>query len=216
MKNRPVLYHSPLTQSAAMKPLAPPCSILVLAGGRGRRMGGRDKGLIEWRGMPLIAHLHEHTRALTDDLIISCNRNQDHYRAYADQLVSDAEAGFQGPLAGMLAGLAHARHAQVLILPCDAPHVDATLINDLLAAARRTPQQPLMIRQGEQWQPLFCVLPKSLHPALTTCWSNGERSPKHALLQLNARAYECAAEDPRLSNLNTPELLKAASTHKMD
>ena len=47
----------------------PPCSILLLAGGRGQRMGGRDKGLIEWQGEPLIAHLQRKTRPLTDDLI---------------------------------------------------------------------------------------------------------------------------------------------------
>ena len=63
-----------------------PCSILLLAGGRGQRMGGQDKGLLHWQGEPLIAHLQRLTRPLTDDLIISCNRNHEHYAAYADQL----------------------------------------------------------------------------------------------------------------------------------
>lgn len=53
----------------------PACSILLLAGGQGQRMGGRDKGLILWNGEPLIQHLHRLTRPLTDDLLISCNRN---------------------------------------------------------------------------------------------------------------------------------------------
>ncbi|WP_154218484.1 NTP transferase domain-containing protein, partial [Pseudomonas syringae] len=60
----------------------PPCSILLLAGGRGQRMGGRDKGLIEWQGKALIEHLHALTRPLTDDLIISCNRNIERYAQY--------------------------------------------------------------------------------------------------------------------------------------
>ena len=192
------------------------CSILLLAGGRGQRMGGQDKGLLEWHGQPLIAHLHKQARALTDDLIISCNRNHDRYATYADHLVGDVEAGFQGPLAGILAGLNQARHAHMLVLPCDAPSVDATLLHTLISIAQETPERPLMIRQDEQWQPLFCVLPKSLYPALLAQWNNGERSPRHALLQLNALAYLCAADDPRLSNLNTPALLKAAAPPKMD
>jgi len=47
------------------------CSILLLAGGRGQRMGGQDKGLLEWRGRPLIAWLHEVARPLTDELLLS-------------------------------------------------------------------------------------------------------------------------------------------------
>src|SRR5690606_25755799 len=65
------------------------CSILLLAGGRGRRMGGKDKGWVQWQGMALIEHLHRTVRPLTDDLIISCNRNQDRYADLADQLVHD-------------------------------------------------------------------------------------------------------------------------------
>eukprot|EP01034_Spumella_vulgaris_P009301 gene9301-11812_t len=75
-----------------------PCSILLLAGGRGQRMGGLDKGLLDWHGQPLIAHLHQLVRPLTDDLIISCNRNQAQYAPYGDQLVSDDSPDFPGPL----------------------------------------------------------------------------------------------------------------------
>lgn len=85
-----------------MPAATPPCSILLLAGGRGQRMGGQDKGLLPWQGKPLIAHIQAVVRPLTDDLIISCNRNQDHYRPFADQLVSDAQADF--PAAGRRAG----------------------------------------------------------------------------------------------------------------
>ena len=80
-------------------------------------MGGRDKGLIEWQGLPLIAHLHRLVRPLTDDLIVSCNRNQERYAAYADRLVSDDSRDFPGPLAGIRAGLAVARHPWLLVLP---------------------------------------------------------------------------------------------------
>src|SRR5690606_29787389 len=86
-----VISQAPNQSLAMTKPALPPCSILLLAGGRGRRMGGQDKGLLEWRDRPLIAHLHELVRPLTNDLIVSCNRNAERYAIYADRLVHDAE-----------------------------------------------------------------------------------------------------------------------------
>ncbi|UVE16431.1 molybdenum cofactor guanylyltransferase MobA [Pseudomonas sp. LS44] len=192
-------------------PTLPACSILLLAGGRGQRMGGADKGLLEWRGQPLIAHLHAVARPLTDDLIISCNRNADRYRAYADRLVQDDDESFPGPLAGIRAGLAAARHDHVLVLPCDGPLIDRELLDQLRSRAAQRPDLPVMVRQAGQWQPLFCILPKALGASLELAWQRGERSPREALLALGATAVECAADDPRLANLNTLERLHGAS-----
>lgn len=189
------------------RPHLPPCSILLLAGGRGQRMGGQDKGLIAWRGQPLIAHLHEVVRPLSDDLIISCNRNAEHYAAYADRLVSDAESDFPGPLAGILAGLAAARHDWLLVLPCDAPLIDHALLQALREATDYDTARPVMVKQDEQWQPMLCLLPISALGRLQEEWQKGERSPLRALLRLDARPCCCAPDDPRLANLNTPQLL---------
>lgn len=198
----------------ASNPLAP-CSILLLAGGRGQRMGGQDKGLLEWRGQPLIAHLHAVVRPLTDDLIISCNRNADRYASYADRLVQDDQADFPGPLAGIRAGLNAARHPWLLVLPCDAPLLDADLLQAMRSKAAEQPEKALLVRRGKQWEPLFCLLPLSLGAVIEQAWQAGERSPRHLLLRLDAQAYDCPAADPRLANLNTPELL-AASTARAD
>ncbi|CAD5108149.1 molybdenum cofactor guanylyltransferase MobA [Zestomonas carbonaria] len=189
----------------------PACSVLLLAGGRGQRVGGADKGLLEWRGQPLIAHLHALVRPLTDDLIISCNRNAERYAAYADRLVQDDSPDFPGPLTGIRAGLATARHDHLLVLPCDAPLIDAALLEQLRRRSAERPDQAVMVHQGEYWQPLICLLPKSLGAALEQAWQRGERSPQRALLSLGVTALECAVDDPRLANLNTPELLAGAS-----
>ena len=184
-----------------------PCSILLLAGGRGQRMGGQDKGLLDWHGAPLIAHLQRLVRPLTDDLIISCNRNHERYASYADQQVSDDSPDFPGPLAGIRAGLAAARHGHLLILPCDVPQIDVRLLNDLRATAQRNPLLPVMVRHGEFWEPLVCIIPTALRDAVDTAWDAGERSPRKIFLQLGGVGLECPADDPRLANLNTPELL---------
>ena len=211
-----MLYHRPLftcrsgtAMSTDSSPL--PCSILLLSGGRGQRMGGQDKGLLEWHGRPLIEHLQRLVRPLTDDLIISCNRNHDRYAPYADQLVSDDSPDFPGPLAGIRAGLAAARHAHLLILPCDVPQIDARLLAELRETAQRDPSLPVMVRHGEFWEPLICIIPTHLQAEVEQAWHAGERSPRKIFLQLGAVALECAANDSRLDNLNTPELLHPRS-----
>ncbi len=208
-----MLYHSPpfycrcgTAMPIDSSPL--PCSVLLLSGGRGQRMGGQDKGLLDWHGQPLIAHLQSLVRPLTDDLIISCNRNPQHYAAYADQLVNDDSPDFPGPLAGIRAGLAAARHAHLLILPCDVPHIDARLLADLRQTARHNPLLPVMVRHGEFWEPLICIIPTHLQTEVEEAWRAGERSPRKIFLQLGGVGLECPADDPRLANLNTPELLQ--------
>jgi len=188
----------------------PPCSVLLLAGGRGQRMGGRDKGLIDWQGKPLIAHLQALVRPLGDDLIISCNRNQGLYAAYADRLVADESDDFPGPLAGIRAGLAVARHSHLLVLPCDVPGLDLALLRALLERAGQYPQNPVLVRHGQHWEPLICVLPVARADAFELAWQAGERSPRKIMLALAAQALECAADDPRLANLNTPDALAGA------
>ena len=156
----------------------------------------------------MIAWLHALVRPLTEDLILSCNRNQDLYTPYADHLVSDAEADFPGPLAGIRAGLRQARHSQVLILPCDAPLLDLAILQALLAAAG---ERPVVVRQAQQWQPLFSLWPRALLNELERAWGEGQRSPLSFLRSTNARTLDFAADDPRLSNLNTPALLEQAA-----
>lgn len=185
----------------------PPCSILLLAGGQGQRMGGRDKGLIEWRGEPLIHHLHRLTRPLTDDLIISCNRNRERYALLADQLVQDDEQDFPGPYAGIRAGLAVARHDYLLVMPCDTPLLDLALLQGLRQTAAQHPGQPVMIRQGEQWEPLLCCIPTVHAPVFEQHWQQGQRSPRRTMAELAAVALPCESGDRRLANLNTPDLL---------
>ena len=190
-------------------PIALPCcSILLLAGGQGQRMGGRDKGLIPWRGEPLIAPLQRTARPLTDDLIISCNRNHAQYAPLADQLVEDDESGFPGPYAGIRAGLAAARHAYLLVMPCDMPLLDCELLQALLSMAATHIDKPVMVRRGEQWEPLLCCIPISCAPLFEAQWQAGQRSPRRTMALLGALPLQCQDDDPRLANLNTPDLLK--------
>ncbi|HEB81995.1 MAG TPA: molybdenum cofactor guanylyltransferase [Gammaproteobacteria bacterium] len=108
-------------------------SAIILAGGEGRRAGGRDKGLIDYQGKPLIEHVIEHIRPQCDDIIISANRNLDSYGRYTDKVISDEADSYRGPLAGIAACLPHCAHALALVVACDMPQLPAPLADRLLA-----------------------------------------------------------------------------------
>ena len=186
-------------------PLFSNCSIVILAGGRGQRMGGQDKGWVSWQGQALIEHMQQVVRPLTDDLIISCNRNHQRYQPLADQLVSDPDQDFTGPLVGIISALKIARHPYVIVLPCDAPRIDQALLTQLYQVAG---EHPAMLQHQGQWQPLFSIIPKAQLNTLQELWSAGERSPKHALLKLNPVAIHCADNEQRLANFNDPSVLQ--------
>ncbi len=186
-------------------PLFPNCSIVLLAGGRGQRMGGEDKGWVSWQGQALIEHMQNVVRPLTDDLIISCNRNHQRYQALADQLVSDPDQDFTGPLVGIISALKVARHPYVIVLPCDAPRIDQALLTQLYQAAG---ERPVMLKHQGHWQPLFSIIPRAQLNTLQNLWNAGERSPKHALLKLNPIAIHCSDNEQRLANFNDPSVLQ--------
>jgi molybdopterin-guanine dinucleotide biosynthesis protein A len=181
-----------------------PLSVLLLAGGRGQRMAGQDKGLVNWQGKAMVSWVHDVVRSITDDLIISCNRNTQLYSVFADRLLNDDENTFEGPLAGIRVGLRNAKHPHLLVLPCDVPQVDAELVHEIISLAG---DKPVMVRQGEMLEPLFCLIPTCLYTHLEEAWQAGERSPQHWLLKHAPVFVCCPPNDPRLANFNTPESL---------
>jgi molybdopterin-guanine dinucleotide biosynthesis protein A len=121
-----------------MQPTREQITGLLLAGGRGTRMGGLDKGLQPLHGEPLAAHVLKRLAPQTGALLISANRHPDTYAAlgapFHAAIVADTLAGFPGPLAGLLAGLRAARTAYLLSVPCDSPWLPAELAARLAQA----------------------------------------------------------------------------------
>jgi molybdenum cofactor guanylyltransferase len=149
---------------------------LVLAGGRGTRMGGVDKGLVEVEGRTLVERVIERLRPQVGPMLISANRNLDRYRAFGYPVLLDAEEGlepFPGPLAGMLAGLRAATTPWIATAPCDAPFLPADLVTHLveaLAGARAA-----VAYVGDTIQPVFCLLHVDLADDLAGALAHGER-----------------------------------------
>ena len=106
-------------------------SCIILAGGEGKRAGGSDKGLLPYKGRPLIEHVIDTIKFQVDDIIISANRNIDLYERYTNKVINDFSDNYRGPLAGMAACLPHCKHELVLVVACDMPALPADLVDRL-------------------------------------------------------------------------------------
>ncbi len=180
---------------------------LILAGGAGRRMHGRDKGLLCWRGQPLVAWVARGLPPQVTELLISANRNQATYATYADRVIGDAEPDYPGPLAGLLAGLAAAHRPWLLCVPCDLPRLSPEVYRHLLQQGQIT-QRPVLAQIGTQIQPTVSLLPVTVQPDLQAQWHRGERSLKRALACLAPVYADCSAWPLALRNYNTPDDLE--------
>lgn len=116
---------------------------VILAGGRGTRMGGVEKGLLDWRGRPLIAHLIDALAPQVDHILINANRAHERYAAFGLSIIRDAP-DFEGmdPLAGMHTALSHAATELVACVPCDMPELPDDLVARLLQATQAEPTRP--------------------------------------------------------------------------
>lgn len=129
---------------------------LILAGGEGRRMGGADKGLVDYRGRPLIAHVIDALRGQVGRMLISANRNAGAYAAFGWPLAGDSRTGFQGPLAGIEAGLARVETPWVLIVPCDLPGLPSDLLERLSAGLVESAAAAVACSEGRRHAVLLC------------------------------------------------------------
>ncbi len=191
---------------------------LVLAGGRGSRMGGADKGLLPLAGRPLAWHALERLRPQVGPLEISANRHLDAYQALGVPVWPDALA-FEGPLAGLLAGLTACKTDWLLAVPCDAPFFPADLALRLTAGLEAAPTpagqgcRSSHVAQALQPQPLFCLLHRSLRDELARFVEAGGRRAQDWARQAQAVRVDFDRPDVdarAFLNLNRPADLAAA------
>jgi molybdopterin-guanine dinucleotide biosynthesis protein A len=180
---------------------------LVLAGGRGTRMGGLDKGLQLLHGVPLALHVLQRLRPQVAGMLISANRNLAHYRALGAPVVTDAQADSLGPLAGLLAGLRAAATPYVLCCPCDVPAVPLELGAVLLAACAST-AAPIAYAITElagappQRHPACALVACSLADDLAAFLSHGGRQVGAWYARHNA-VEACFADERAFYNVNS-------------
>ena len=150
---------------------------IVLAGGRGRRVDGRDKGLLRRRGRPLVSGPAGLLARHCQRVLISANRHQARYARFEDRVLADTMPDFAGPLAGISAGMRAVRARRVVILPCDAAGIPADLPARLLRAlALHGHADAAVARDARRRQPMVMALRGGLGGALDRYLAGGGRS----------------------------------------
>lgn len=154
-------------------------SALILAGGRGSRLGGQDKGLIDLMGQPMIAHVLSVLRTQVHMVLVSANRHIEEYQALGTPVVKDRLSDYQGPLAGIEAGLTVCPTPYLAIFPCDAPCLDRALLPMLYEEMERTNTDIVyaLSRQGERLypEPTFALIRADMLSSLRRFLDAGNR-----------------------------------------
>ncbi len=146
----------------------------ILAGGAGRRVGGADKGLLEWRGKALVGHAIARIAPQVERIIISANRSRERYAAFGFPVVHDRIAGHPGPLAGIAAALAVTTHDWLLCVPVDQPLLPMDLAARLLHSARSHDSAGAVAHDGERRQVLCAVLARTLAASAAARLADGD------------------------------------------
>lgn len=184
----------------------PPLTGMILAGGKARRMGGQDKGLIPYQGRPLIAHVLERLEPQVQAILINANRSHDQYAQFGHSVIADAEDGFLGPLAGILAGLRAAQTELLLCVPCDSPEIGPDLAAKLASPFEQAGTRIAVASCAGRLQPVFAVLHRDLSEALDDFLRHGGRKIDEFY---GAQGFEeVSFENPNeFRNINTHEEL---------
>lgn len=182
---------------------------VILAGGQGSRMGGVDKGWVEFEGAPLIKHVLSRLAPQTDEVLVVANRNQERYRQLGVDVVSDYISGFQGPLAGIHAALEHVNTPLALVVPTDAPLLPLHLLAHLVSTARigENLDHPVLAHDGEREQPLFGIYPKSLTTTLRDFLAKDQRRLMQWCREQHTEWVDFSQWKEAFTNMNSPAQL---------
>ena len=188
---------------------------VVLAGGRGSRMGGVDKGLQNHLGMPLALHALMRLQLQVGHAKINANRNLAAYESMGVPVWPDALPDHPGPLAGFLTALEHCETPYLVTVPCDTPNFPIDLVDrlaDALVAAEADIAIAATTEDGQQQlQPVFCLMRASLMESLVQFIHDGQRKIDRWTGQ-----HRCTVvpfeEAAAFFNANTPDELQRLQT----
>lgn len=197
---------------------------LILAGGRGSRMGGIDKGLQTFNGVPLALHTLLRLTPQVGAIMISANRNLEAYEAFGAPVWPDSTAlgDYAGPLAGFITGLERCKTPWLLTVPCDTPLFPVDLVARLAKALAQAdadfavasaPEGDGTLRQ----QPVFCLMRRNMLESLRDFTQAGGRKiaawkSRHTTVQV---PFNLPGDEPQgFANANTLAELHALESRR--
>ena len=178
---------------------------IVLAGGKGTRMGSVDKGLQRLRGKPMVEWVLERLRPQVAEVVINANQNVPIYEKYGHRVVSDQIGGFAGPLAGLHAGLKAASHPLVVTVPCDSPFLPDDLVSRLYT---NLSGDLAVAKTGNQAHPVFALMKREVRESLEAFLAQGGRKIDAWYAALKVVEVQFDDEADAFRNINTLEELK--------
>ena len=183
-------------------------TVVVLAGGKGSRLEGQDKGLITWQGRPFIEHVLHTIESVTSNIIVNANRHLDRYRQHGYPVITDDIEGYAGPLAGMLTALKSVQTPYVLTLPCDAPLVEQDIIG-MFCRKHAQEQQLLYVAETEDGlQPVYAMIHHSLVDNMQDYLDQGNRKTRDWMLANDACKVKFIRHGNSFLNVNTTDDLQ--------
>ncbi|WP_367026454.1 molybdenum cofactor guanylyltransferase MobA [Methylococcus sp. ANG] len=191
-----------------MKYPSPKITGCVLAGGRGSRMGGRDKGLVPFRGRPLVVYALDALRAVAGQVVVSANRSREIYAGFGCPVIADASGEFEGPLTGLLSAMAWADTEFVLTVPCDTPLVTGCMLKRLAEEQAASDCDIAVAHDGERLHPVFLIARRSLLADLQAFLASGERKVEAWLARHRTHRTDYSDVPELFANANSLEELK--------
>jgi len=168
-------------------------------------MGGVDKGLIEYRGQPLIEHVLAALAPQVHTVIINANRNLERYRSYGTDVVSDIVGDFAGPLAGMASGMQSIKTKYMVSVPCDSPLVSMDLVARLYSSLEQDDAEISVAHDGIRMHPVFTLMQRDLLPSILDFLKRGERKIDQWFANHRLAVADFSDQTEMFLNLNRPE-----------
>lgn len=181
---------------------------VVLAGGRARRLGGVDKGLLPVGERPLIAWTLAALAPQVGSVLINANRHPERYAEFGYPVVADSIPDYQGPLAGFLAAMRAVRTDWILTLPCDGPRPPSDLAARLITALVEQEAELAVATDGRRRQSVHALMPVALAEDLECFLAQGGRRVEDWQLRHRLALADFSDRPEAFDNLNTPEELQ--------
>jgi molybdopterin-guanine dinucleotide biosynthesis protein A len=178
---------------------------VILAGGKGRRMDGEDKGLVELANRPLIEYVIDAIKPQVETIILNANRNQAQYSRYGYPVVSDTLEDYQGPLAGFICAMKSSTTSHIATLPCDGPFVPGDLVERLIFSLTNNDAEIAVAHDGDRMQPVYSLIPVTLSNSLNTFLDSGERKIDRWYKQHRIALADFSDCPETFRNINTAE-----------
>lgn len=178
---------------------------VILAGGKGRRLAGTDKGLMTFNDHPLINHILNAIKPQVGGILINANRNLDKYENLGYPVIRDDMDDFQGPLAGFAVAMQNAGTEYIVTLPCDGPFIPDDYVQKLASALHEQQSELAVAHDGTRLQPVHALLPVNLLDSLMGFLQSGDRKIDrwYALHKMALADFSSSRET--FTNINTPE-----------